>query len=192
MARPAGSAFVKIYTRTGDGGQTGLIGGSRVSKSELRIEAIGAVDEANAVFGAIAGAPDEIMHRLPWIQSRLFDTGAELASPPGASRAYATLGSAHIAALETWIDEMDGALPELSSFILPGGSAPAAALHLARVAVRRAERRVVALAKSGNEAVRPDLLGFLNRLSDWSFTAARYTNLVLGTGEVPWTGEGNA
>jgi cob(I)alamin adenosyltransferase len=182
---------VKIYTKTGDGGQTGLVGGSRVSKSSSRIEAIGAVDEANAAFGAVLGAPEIVAHTITWVQSRLFDVGAELASIPGSGVPYQLLTKEHIANLEASIDAMDALLPALQSFILPGGSAPGSMLHVARTTVRRAERSVISLSKSSNQAVRTDLIAFLNRLSDWAFTAARLTNLEQGVAEVPWTREGN-
>ena len=191
MARLALTPHVKIYTKTGDAGQTGLVGGARVSKASLRIEAIGDVDEANAAFGAILGSPASISEQISWIQCRLFDVGAELASPSGGRITHELITKSHVAELEASIDEMDGQLPPLKSFILPGGTAPASALHVARTTVRRAERTVISLSKSSNDAVRVDLIAFLNRLSDWAFTAARLTNLELGVAEVPWTREGN-
>lgn len=180
---------MKIYTKTGDLGQTGLVGGSRVSKGSDRIDAIGSVDEANAAFGAVINAPEPVAEILPWIQSRLFDVGAELASPVGSRKTYELISARHTATLEHSIDSLEEPLPSLSQFILPTGAPPAAALHVARGAVRRAERAVVALSKTGNDAVRPDLLAFLNRLSDWAFTAARRVNFDLGVAEVPWTRE---
>lgn len=191
LAHIAFASDVKIYTKTGDSGQTGLLGGSRVSKASRRIEAIGAVDEANAAFGTVFGAPAPVAARICWIQSRLFDVGAELASPPGGRVAHALLSKDHTAELEASIDAMDALLPPLQYFILPGGSAPASALHVARTTVRRAERTVISLYKSSSDPARTDLIAFLNRLSDWAFTAARLTNLELGVAEVPWTREGN-
>ena len=191
MARLALTPHVKIYTKTGDAGQTGLVGGARVSKASLRIEAIGDVDEANAAFGAILCPPASISEQIAWIQCRLFDVGAELASPSGGRVTHDLITKSHVAELEASIDAMDGQLPPLQSFILPGGTAPASALHVARTTVRRAERTVISLSKSSNDAVRVDLIAFLNRLSDWAFTAARLTNLELGVAEVPWTREGN-
>jgi cob(I)alamin adenosyltransferase len=185
------TSHVKIYTKTGDTGQTGLVGGSRVSKACLRIEAIGAVDEANAAFGSIFGAPAAVAERICWIQSRLFDVGAELASPPGGRLAHQLLTNERTAELEASIDVMDAQLPPLQCFILPGGSVPASALHVARATVRRAERTVISLHMSSDDAIRADLIAFLNRLSDWAFTAARLSNLEAGVAEVPWTREGN-
>ncbi|MHB8635057.1 MAG: cob(I)yrinic acid a,c-diamide adenosyltransferase [Fimbriimonadaceae bacterium] len=182
---------MKIYTKTGDSGKTGLVGGSRVSKASQRIEAIGAVDEANAAFGAVRGGPTEVCDMVRWVQSRLFDVGAELASPPSGRTKYELITNEHLAALEHSIDAMVSRLPLLEQFILPGGSEPAISLHQARTAVRRAERAVASLSISGNDAVRGDLLAFLNRLSDWAFTAARFTNMELGVPEVPWVREGN-
>jgi cob(I)alamin adenosyltransferase len=183
---------MKIYTKTGDGGQTGLYGGTRVSKTSQRIAAIGSVDEANAALGVAAELSKELGTTIRWIQSRLFDVGAELASLPEARVSSALLTPSAISKLESSIDEMEPDLPLLKNFILPGGTPAAAALHVARATVRRAERDVIALSESENAQIRPDLIVFLNRLSDWCFMAARWANFAAGTAEVPWKGEGNA
>ena len=163
----------KIYTKTGDAGTAGLVDGSRVSKSSLRMAAIGYVDEANAAIGVAAATleggslPDQILE----IQNDLFDLGADIATPgevEGALRVVAR----QVERLEHEIDEMNADLAPLTSFILPGGSTAAAALHLARTIVRRAERSAVALNES--EPLNPQVLAYLNRLSDHLFVAARH------------------
>ena len=174
----------KIYTRTGDGGTAGLVDGSRVTKSSLRMTAIGEVDEANAAVGVAIAALDDhgLALQLLRIQNDLFDLGADIATPgevDGALRIVA----AQVARLEVEIDEMNAALEPLTSFILPGGSAGVAALHLARTVVRRAERAAVALNES--EALNPHLLAYLNRLSDHLFVAARHVAADEG-GDVLW------
>ena len=174
----------KIYTRTGDGGTAGLVDGSRVSKSSLRMTAIGEVDEANAAIG-VAGAAlqDQAVElRLLEIQNDLFDLGADVATPGDAEGALRIVGS-QVDRLEAEIDAMNAMLEPLTSFILPGGSPGVAALHLARAIVRRAERAAVALNES--EAINPQLLAYLNRLSDLLFVAARYVASGEG-GDVLW------
>jgi cob(I)alamin adenosyltransferase len=174
----------KIYTRTGDGGSAGLVDGSRVSKSSLRMAAIGEVDEANAAIGvAIAAASDgAISDRLLRIQNDLFDLGADVATPGEIDGALRIVAS-QVDRLEREIDEMNGSLEPLTSFILPSGSAAVSALHLARGVVRRAERSAVALNES--ESLNPQLLGYLNRLSDHLFVAARFVAAQEG-GDVLW------
>ena len=179
----------RIYTRTGDGGSTRLASGAPVSKASARVCAYGDVDETNAVLGmariAIAGAAplDPILAR---IQNDLFDLGADLATPDrkaGAPDALRIVAS-QVDRLEREIDALNAELAELTSFVLPGGTAAAAALHLARTVSRRAERSAVALA--GLEPVNPEALRYLNRLSDLMFVAARYAN-DKGLGDVLWT-----
>jgi len=172
---------VKIYTKTGDAGETSLFGGARVPKNDPRIEAYGTVDELNSFIGlARAGWPWSTLDaQFASIQSDLFDVGAHLASP-GNSR-FAGVDAEHIAELERSIDEMESELAPLRNFILPGGCPPAAQLHVARTVCRRAERLVVAL---GDEAS----IVFLNRLSDFLFVAARFANLKHGVDDVPWKG----
>jgi len=175
----------KIYTRTGDGGSAGLVDGRRVSKSSLRMTAIGEVDEANAAIGvAIAALEDgPIPGQLREIQNDLFDLGADIATPGEIDGALRILGS-QVQRLERDIDLMNTGLAPLESFILPGGSPGVAALHLARTIVRRAERAAVALNEA--EPLNPQLLAYLNRLSDHLFVAARHVASTEG-GDVLWT-----
>lgn len=174
---------MRIYTKTGDDGTTGLYGGGRVSKTEPRIAAIGDVDELNAALGLAAalGAPP-FDPPLQTIQNRLFDLGAELASP---AKPIEVLSEHDIEALENGIDAMDGTIEVLRSFILPGGTSPAAALHLARAVCRRAERSVLQLASEAY--VRSIITTYLNRLSDWLFTAARTANHTSSVEDIKWT-----
>jgi len=174
----------KIYTRTGDGGSAGLVDGSRVSKSSLRMTAIGEVDEANAAIGvAIAALEDgPIPGQLREIQNDLFDLGADIATPGEIDGALRILGS-QVQRLERDIDLMNTGLAPLESFILPGGSPGVAALHLARTIVRRAERAAAALNEA--EPLNPQLLAYLNRLSDHLFVAARHVASTEG-GDVLW------
>ena len=174
----------KIYTRTGDGGSAGLVDGSRVSKSGLRMTAIGEIDEANAAIGVAIAAlkDDELQLRLLAIQNDLFDLGADAATPGNVEGALRIVAE-QVARLEIEIDEMNAVLQPLSSFILPGGSTGVSALHLARAIVRRAERGAVALNES--EPLNPHLLAYLNRLSDHLFVAARFVAAQEG-GDVLW------
>lgn len=179
----------RIYTKTGDAGETGLFGGGRVAKSHPRVEAYGAVDELNAVMGwaRTSVADGWIRERLEAVQPDLFAIGAHLATdPPEGRRApkLPDLPDARIALLETWIDEAEDALPELRAFILPGGSAGGAALHVARTVCRRAERRVVELGRADDVA--PSIIIYLNRLSDLLFVLARLENHRAGDPEQPW------
>lgn len=174
----------KIYTRTGDGGSAGLVDGSRVSKSSLRMAAIGEVDEANAAIGvaiAALGGGDTAALLLR-IQNDLFDLGADVATPGGIDGALRIVAP-QVERLEREIDEMNGSLEPLTSFILPSGSAAVSALHLARAVVRRAERAAVALNEA--EPLNAQLLAYLNRLSDHLFVAARFVAAREG-GDVLW------
>ncbi len=167
----------KIYTRTGDSGDTALVSGRRRVKHDLRVDAYGTVDEANAVIGLARleseGAIDAILFR---VQNDLFDLGADLANPadPEASDSALRILSAQVDRLEREIDEINDTLSPLTSFVLPGGTSLAARLHLARTVVRRAERRMTALAAS--EAVNPEAIKYVNRLSDLLFVMARHCN----------------
>ena len=174
----------KIYTKTGDGGSAGLVDGSRVSKSGLRMTAIGEVDEANAAIGiAIATlTKDAITDHLLEIQNDLFDLCADVATPGEIDGALRIVQS-QVRRLEDDIDVMNTGLAPLESFILPGGSAAVASLHLARAIVRRAERAAVALNEA--EPLNPQLLAYLNRLSDHLFVAARFVAAREG-GDVLW------
>jgi cob(I)alamin adenosyltransferase len=174
----------KIYTRTGDGGSAGLVDGSRVSKASLRMAAIGEVDEANAAIGVAVAAlgKGDIPDKLLLIQNDLFDLGADIATPGEVDGALRIVAS-QVERLEREIDAMNLDLEPLTSFILPSGSAGVSALHLARAIVRRAERAAVALDKA--EKLNPQLLAFLNRLSDHLFVAARHVAASEG-GDVLW------
>jgi cob(I)alamin adenosyltransferase len=174
----------KIYTRTGDGGTAGLVDGSRVSKSSLRMTAIGEVDEANAAIGvAISALTDsETQLQLLRIQNDLFDLGADVATP-GEVEGALRIVAEQVARLEIEIDDMNATLDPLTSFILPSGSLGVSALHLARGVVRRAERAAVALDQA--EPLNPQLLAYLNRLSDHLFVAARFIAAKEG-GDVLW------
>jgi cob(I)alamin adenosyltransferase len=174
----------KIYTRTGDSGSAGLVDGSRVSKSSLRMTAIGEIDEANAAVGVAIAAlgGGEVAYRLLKVQNELFDLGADAATP-GEVEGALRIEAGQVARLEIEIDEMNASLEPLTSFILPGGSPATAALHLARTVVRRAERAAVAL--NASEPLNPQLLAYLNRLSDHLFVAARFV-AAQGDGDVLW------
>ncbi|HEX8937288.1 MAG TPA: cob(I)yrinic acid a,c-diamide adenosyltransferase [Sphingomicrobium sp.] len=174
----------KIYTRTGDGGSAGLVDGSRVSKSSLRMAAIGEVDEANAAIGVAIAAlgRGEVPQMLLRIQNDLFDLGADVATP-GEIEGALRIIAAQVNRLEGEIDAMNADLEPLTSFILPSGTAGVSALHLARAIVRRAERSAVALAE--RESLNAQLLAYLNRLSDHLFVAARLVAAGEG-GDVLW------
>ena len=174
----------KIYTRTGDAGSAGLVDGSRVSKSSLRMTAIGEVDEANAAIGVALAALGEAepAPQLLRIQNDLFDLGADVATP-GEVEGALRIVAGQVERLEREIDAMNADLPPLTSFILPSGSAAVSALHLARTVVRRAERTAVALNEA--ESLNPQLLAFLNRLSDHLFVAARFVASRQG-GDALW------
>ncbi|ABY36647.1 MAG TPA: cob(I)yrinic acid a,c-diamide adenosyltransferase [Chloroflexus aurantiacus] len=176
---------MKIYTRTGDAGETGLFGGQRVRKDDLRVQAYGTVDECNAALGvARAAGPDPALDAvLAVVQNQLFVVGADLASP-GESPYIPRVSAELTSFLEEQIDAMEAELSPLKQFILPGGHPVAAHLHLARTICRRAERVVVTLATE--EEVRPEILTYLNRLSDFLFVAARIANARAGVSDVPW------
>ena len=179
----------KIYTRTGDAGSTGLVDGSRVAKDAERIAAIGAVDEANSAIGVAAVAATQFAEPLHRIQNDLFDLGADLATPAAAEDEFTPspmvlrIVPAQVTWLEDGIDRFNDDLAPLTSFVLPGGSEAAARLHVARASVRMAERAMVAL--GARERVNPAALAYINRLSDWLFTAARVANRN-GADDVQW------
>jgi cob(I)alamin adenosyltransferase len=182
-------ALNRIYTRTGDKGTTGLASGERRKKHDLRVEAYGTVDETNACVGlARLHTEGEVDAMLSRIQNELFDLGADLATPETEKPLpYEPLRilDAQVERLEREIDRLNEALSPLRSFVLPGGSPAAAALHLARTVCRRAERLVVALAEKPGEAVSPAAIKYLNRLSDFLFVASRFVN-DRGGGDVLW------
>ncbi len=178
---------MKIYTKTGDKGETSLFGGERVPKDEPRIEAYGTVDELNSLIGAARSFNDDksIDRMLGDIQNELFVLGADLATPPGSRKtSVPRVGRDAVASIEKMIDETDARMEPLKSFILPGGSRAASLLHLARTVCRRAERRVVSLKKQGE--VSDDVLIYLNRLSDFLFVLARYANKTGKVTETLW------
>ncbi len=177
----------RIYTRGGDAGETSLGDGARVSKADLRVEAYGQVDELNALLGvALAqGVPDEFRAYLERIQNELFDLGADLAVPlEDTKRERTRITAEQVEHLESLCDEANENLEPLRSFVLPGGTEPAALLHLARTVCRRAERVTVALAAEAD--VNPDALAYLNRLSDLLFILARAANAAAGAAEPLW------
>ncbi len=181
---------MKIYTKTGDGGETALFGGTRVSKASARVSAYGELDELNSHIGwcrmIALGAPfDEMLAR---IQSCLFDIGAELANASGKELGIPLAGEADIEEMERTIDAAETELTPLRTFVLPGGSEGAARFHIARTTTRRVERSVVALALE--QSVRPEIIRYLNRLSDLCFVLARLANVRAGVEDVPWIGRG--
>jgi cob(I)alamin adenosyltransferase len=180
---------MKIYTKTGDAGDTSLFGGKRVPKSDLRIDAYGTVDELNAQLGVVRALKPhaEVDELLFQVQNQLFVLGADLAAPSNsASLNYQRIQQGEIRFLEGTIDRLDGQLEPLKSFILPGGSLVSAQLHVARTVCRRAERLVDALGRK--EEIGRFPLIYLNRLNDFLFVAARYANKLAGVEETKWTG----
>jgi cob(I)alamin adenosyltransferase len=178
---------MKIYTRTGDDGQTSLFAGGRTGKNSARLHAYGTIDELNSFVGlAIAqGVSGEIAQALRVIQNELFVVGSDLATPLDAEAAWITrVTEDQVTRLEHEIDEMDSQLAPLKNFILPGGSAAASTLHIARTVCRRAERWIVELNVEDN--LNASVLHYVNRLSDWLFVAARYENHLSGNGETIW------
>ena len=178
----------KIYTRTGDDGSTGLVDGSRLPKYHARMEAIGAVDEANSALGlAVVGLGSfDYAAQLTRIQNDLFDLGADIATPGedfAPSQMVLRIVPSQVAWLEAQIDTLNETMPPLTSFILPGGSEAAARTHVARASARRAERAMVALA--AQDPVNPAALAYINRLSDLLFVLARAINAA-GSGDVLW------
>ena len=177
---------MKIYTKKGDEGTTQLIGGNRVSKAEIRIDAYGTVDELNSFVGFLRDQQiaTTYVEQLIEVQDRLFTLGSLLASEPGVKMELPLLKAEDIALLEQWIDEMDQQLEPMRSFVLPGGHQAVSAAHICRTVCRRAERQVVALSNHGEI---PELsLKYLNRLSDYLFVLGRKITLDLSVKETPW------
>ena len=178
---------MRIYTRTGDDGTTGLFGGDRVAKDDLRIESYGTVDELNAFMGKLIEHDELNDHKVFFrrIQADLFLIGSHLATIDEKMRAkLPPLNGSSVDDFEAWMDKADENVPALKNFLLPGGHPSVAEAHVARSVCRRAERRVVALAK--REDVNPDIIIYLNRLSDLLFTAARLLSHLTNTEEIPW------
>ncbi len=186
----------RIYTRTGDGGETRLATGETTPKDDPRVEAYGDVDETNACIGLVrlhTADDPELDAILARIQNELFDLGADLATPERAGRTLEwtalRIVASQVARLEADIDRLNGALSELTSFVLPAGTAAATHLHLARTVCRRAERQVVALSRVEGEIVSADAIRYLNRLSDFLFVASRHANRAAG--DVLWVPGGS-
>jgi cob(I)alamin adenosyltransferase len=187
---------MKIYTKTGDEGETGLFGGVRVSKDHARVEAYGAIDELNAVLGIArsVGLPADVEALAVTIQSQLFDVGSELAAVAAKidKLKVPKVSEDDVAALEAAIDQAETELSPLTTFVLPAGSPAASQLHHARTVCRRAERRVVSLHADADGGVRPEVLRYLNRLSDLLFTWARLANHRANVVDSPWIGRDRA
>lgn len=177
---------MKIYTKTGDKGETSLFGGGRVTKSSIRIETYGTVDELNSTIGLARsfGLSSQIEAYCVQIQNDLFVLGADLATPPSAKAQIDRISESHTEGLEKYIDTLDGSLEPLKFFILPAGTQTAAALHLARTVCRRAERICIKARES--EDISADTVMYLNRLSDLLFVMARYENALSGISETKW------
>jgi len=179
----------KLYTKTGDKGQTSLLGGQKVSKSDLRIDAYGNVDELNSFIGLLKDHPEveaRIGNQFYWIQENLFTIGSILATAPGFTGfELPKVTEVEIKQLEVWIDKASGELPELKNFILPGGHQVVSLCHVCRTVCRRAERSIIAL--SQEEPVESELIKFINRLSDYFFVMSRKMAQLLNAPETPWS-----
>lgn len=179
---------MKVYTRTGDNGTTGLLGGSRTMKSSARLHACGSLDELNAALGVVlsdGSGPKILRNQIGEIQRLLFTIGADVATPHRSSIEVVRISQGEIQKLEQWIDALSVELPTLRNFILPGGSTCGALLHLARTVCRRTERWIVAL--SAQEPVNENIVPFMNRLSGYLFVAARFANKEAGREETKVT-----
>lgn len=177
-----------LYTRTGDKGTTSLVGGERVSKTSIRLESYGTVDEFSSFLGDILSQPDceeEVKGQLLKIQNTLFDAGSYLATDPnGEYKTPPGVTDEDITELEGWIDALDEQTPRIRSFVLPGGSPLSAKAHVARTVCRRAERAILRLAET--EPVDETVIRYVNRLSDYLFILARYFNFMAGVEEITW------
>ncbi|MEQ9186760.1 MAG: cob(I)yrinic acid a,c-diamide adenosyltransferase [Cryomorphaceae bacterium] len=182
---------MKIYTKKGDKGTTGILGGTRLAKHHMRIEAYGTVDELNAFVGALRDAVDAPQHRqdLLRIQEELFTVGSQLAADPVKNKMkLPMIDEEDVLYLEQRMDDMEERLPEMRSFVLPGGHSTVSSAHLCRTVCRRAERLCSALGE--NEPVNPLILRYLNRLSDYFFVLSRMLTQELGAEEIPWKPRG--
>jgi len=177
---------MKIYTKTGDNGTTGLFGGSRLSKDDIRIESYGTVDELNSQLGYLVSQlkNEGLVEQINQVQNLLFVIGSHLATEDPSGMSLPSLSAEHIEYLERAIDKMETELNPLKSFILPGGSMAGSICHISRTICRRAERRCVTL--SNIAEIDPLIIPYINRLSDYLFVAARYINHLEGTVETPW------
>ncbi|MEM8938261.1 MAG: cob(I)yrinic acid a,c-diamide adenosyltransferase [Bacteroidota bacterium] len=180
---------VKLYTKTGDKGETSLLGGKKVSKADLRIEAYGNVDELNAFIGHLKdqeSIENRFKQQLYWIQKHLFTIGSILAVEEGFKGfELPKISESEVRHLETWIDDCESKVPPLKNFILPGGHTSVSLAHVCRTVCRRTERSIVALSNSND--VDQVILQFMNRLSDYLFIFARVTSVILNTSEIPWS-----
>jgi cob(I)alamin adenosyltransferase len=181
---------VKIYTKTGDQGMTGVLGAGRIPKDNVRIDAYGTVDELNAVLGVARtfGVDSLTDAALAQLQNELFTVGSALADPSPNGPFHHAITAEHVARLEGEIDTVESELTPLAQFILPGGTAPAAHIHLARTVCRRAERLIVRLSRQPDESVSSTLVIYLNRLSDLLFVLSRVVNQRAGVADIPWKG----
>jgi cob(I)alamin adenosyltransferase len=181
---------MKIYTKTGDEGMTGLLGSRRVPKDDARIDAYGTIDELNAALGLARahGLDTEADFLVAKLQDDLFVAGSALADPAPTGKFFSAIGEEHTRRLEATIDALEAELPPLTHFILPGGTPPAAQIHLARAICRRAERLTVKLARQPNESVSAAVIIYLNRLSDLLFVLARAVNHRAGLADIIWKG----
>jgi cob(I)alamin adenosyltransferase len=179
---------MKIYTKSGDAGQTGLLAGQRVNKDHPRVEAYGTVDELNATLGMARalGLRQELDAVMERVQNELFHLGSQLAASDATMLPIPLITESHVTALESDIDHFENTLPPLQAFILPAGAQAAAGLHMARTVCRRAERRVVTLATLPGEQVSEIVIRYLKRLGDFLFVAARAANAQTGVGDVLW------
>jgi cob(I)alamin adenosyltransferase len=180
---------MKIYTKTGDSGETGLFGGERVWKNAPRLEVCGTYDELNAILGLVRSEqalPGDVDQLIDQFQNDLFNAGSEMATIPPAKPQCPVVGQAHIRRIEAAIDQFEAALPPLSNFILPGGCRVAALLHVARTLCRRAERKLVAVQQLEPGSINTFQLVYLNRLGDLLFVLARAVNHQSGIPDVPW------
>jgi cob(I)alamin adenosyltransferase len=179
--------LMKIYTKKGDAGETGLYGNVRVPKDDSRIRTYGTIDELNACLGLAlceADTQPNLSGRLSRIQGELFQLGAELATPRGKTVPSALIAESHVQTMEKEIDAMEAQLPALRSFILPGGSRLSSLLHFARTVSRRAERELTGLNRA--EPCRPEVMRYMNRLSDYLFVTARHANHLAQVTDIPW------
>lgn len=178
-----------LYTRTGDSGTTSLVGGARIAKDSVRLEAYGTLDEFSSFLGCVLSDPkctEEVKCQLISVQNMLFNLGGYLASAVAEGQRPTAWGLTpeHIRQLEGWIDSLDEQTPKVNAFVLPGGCMLAAKTHVARAVCRRAERRIITLANQ--DYVDPALISYINRLSDYLFILARYFNFMEGIGEITW------